>query len=68
MGLTSRAGKPDRVVWLDFDFKSIPEPKPRSENYYDYFFSSEVAENWRRGTDIPRASVMRLEALSKRPM
>jgi hypothetical protein len=54
LGFTSQASKLDRAVWLDFDFKSIPEPKVRSESYYDYFFSSEMAESWRRGTDIPR--------------
>jgi len=54
LGFTSQATKLDRAIWLDFDFKSIPEPKVRSESYYDYFFSSEMADTWRRGTDIPR--------------
>jgi len=49
-----QARKNDAVIWTDYDFKNIPEPKVRDVGYYDYFFKTEFIEPVKRGTDIPR--------------
>ena len=46
--------KPSGVVWVDYDFQTIPEPKKRDLGYYAAFFNSEATEQWKRGVDIPR--------------
>src|SRR5688572_18177462 len=43
-----------RVLWVDNDFKNIPEPKTRDIGYYAAFFNSEAVEQWKRAVDIPR--------------
>src|SRR5262245_21618048 len=45
--------KADAVLWVDFDFKSIPEPKARNVSEYDSFLNSQ-ADEIRHATDIPR--------------
>ena len=42
------------VLWLDFDMKSIPEPKERSSDYYDAFFKGQVIEKAKQRLDVPR--------------
>src|SRR5438477_1031585 len=42
------------VLWLDFDMKTIPEPKERKTGYYDYFFKNQVIEQTKQDLDIPR--------------
>lgn len=42
------------VLWVDHDFKNIPEPKTRNIGYYAAFFNSEATEQWKRAVDIPR--------------
>jgi hypothetical protein len=46
--------RPDVVLWVDHDFKTIPEPKARDIGYYESFFDNDMAERWKRATDIPR--------------
>src|SRR5215207_2858993 len=46
--------KTSDVIWVDFDSRSIPEPKESGVGYYDSFFNSEFTERWKRATDIPR--------------
>ena len=46
--------QPDSVLWVDNDFKNIPEPKTRDIGYYAAFFNSEAVEQWKRAVDIPR--------------
>jgi hypothetical protein len=43
----------DAVLWVDFDFKNIPEPKARKVSEYDSFLNSQ-ADEIKRATDIPR--------------
>jgi hypothetical protein len=49
-----QAARLDEVLWVDFDFKSIPEPKERTAGLYESFVRSEWTESWKRATDIPR--------------
>src|SRR5215813_4369630 len=42
------------VLWLDFDMKSIAEPKERSSDYYDAFFKGQVIEKAKQRLDVPR--------------
>jgi len=42
------------VLWVDYDFKNIPEPRSRDIGYYASFFNSEATEQWKRAVDIPR--------------
>jgi hypothetical protein len=48
------AAQPSEVLWVDNDFRSIPEPKARALGFFDAFFSSEASERWKKATDIPR--------------
>jgi hypothetical protein len=43
-----------KVLWLDNDMKSIPEPKARSSSYYDAFFKGQVIEGLKEDLDLPR--------------
>jgi hypothetical protein len=53
--LVLRAGAhTSEVLWLDFDMKSIPEPKSRDSSYYDYFFEGQMIEGAKQALDIPR--------------
>ena len=49
-----QAGQSGHVIWLDYDFRDIPEPKERNVGLYDSAFRSEVVDPIKRGTDIPR--------------
>jgi len=49
-----RAGQSDHVIWVDYDFRDIPEPKERKVGLYDSAFQSEFVDPIKRGTDIPR--------------
>jgi len=42
------------VIWVDYDFKNIAEPKSRDGGYYAAFFNAEAGERWKRAVDIPR--------------
>lgn len=49
-----RAGQSDTVLWTDYDFRNIPEPKARHVGMYDSVFRSEFVDPAKRSTDIPR--------------
>ena len=40
------------VIWVDFDMKSIPEPKERPSGIYETFFKGQVVEGAKRDLDI----------------
>jgi hypothetical protein len=42
------------VLWLDFDMKNIPEPRPRIANFYDNFFHEQLFEEGKQDLDVPR--------------
>src|SRR5437773_163142 len=44
----------NQILWVDFDMKSIPEPKERPSGYYDYFFKNQLIEETKRDLDLPR--------------
>ena len=50
----AHAGQPEAVIWTDYDFKNIPEPKVRTIGMYDSAFRSEFADPIKRATDVPR--------------
>ncbi|HEX5000453.1 MAG TPA: hypothetical protein VFY29_19680 [Terriglobia bacterium] len=55
MGSAGEARPPQtRALWVDYDFKDIPEPKVRPGGFYTEFFQSEFSGSWQRSTDIPR--------------
>jgi hypothetical protein len=43
-----------KVLWLDNDMKTIPEPKARSADYYDAFFKGQLIEGLKQDLDLPR--------------
>jgi hypothetical protein len=47
------AGQSGAVLWTDYDFRDIPEPKARSVGLYDSAFQTEFIAPVKRGTDIP---------------
>jgi hypothetical protein len=42
------------VIWVDNDFKTIPEPGARNLSFIDSAFRSELTQSARQATDIPR--------------
>src|SRR5262245_53982585 len=50
----AQSKKASGVVWVDYDFKNIAEPKSREGGYYAAFFNSEAGERWKRALDVPR--------------
>jgi hypothetical protein len=40
-----------KVLWLDFDMNTIPEPKQRASGYYDVFFKGQFIERARENLD-----------------
>ena len=50
----AHAGPADRILWLDFDMKNIPEPKARESGVYDYFFKGQIVEHAKQTLDVPR--------------
>ena len=42
------------VLWLDFDMKSIPEPKERQADLYDALFREQLIEELKQDVDVPR--------------
>src|SRR5262249_49768981 len=53
IAVTMFGGNP-KAIWLDFDMKSIPEPKEREVSYYDYFFKGQIIEGVKQDLDVPR--------------
>jgi hypothetical protein len=43
-----------KVLWLDFDMKTIPEPKERASGYYDAFFKGQFIERAKENLDAFR--------------
>jgi hypothetical protein len=41
------------VLWTDYDFRSIPEPKERKVGLYESAFNTEFIAPIKRGTDVP---------------
>jgi len=58
----SQSRKASGVVWVDYDFHNIPEPKSRDGGYYAAFFNSEAGERWKRALDVPRHARMAVGA------
>jgi hypothetical protein len=54
----AQSKKVSGVVWVDYDFKNITEPKSRDGGYYSAFFNSEAGERWKRALDVPRYARM----------
>jgi hypothetical protein len=46
--------KPEKVLWLDFDMQSVPEPKERAGGFYEYFFKGQILEEVKQDLDVPR--------------
>jgi hypothetical protein len=47
-------GKSPDVIWVDNDFKSIPEPKERQVGYVESAYRSELSQSVKHSTDVPR--------------
>src|SRR5262245_52800244 len=43
-----------KVLWLDFDMKTIPEPDERASGYYDVFFKGQIIERAKENMDALR--------------
>jgi hypothetical protein len=50
----AQSDKTSGVLWVDYDFKNIPEPITRDIGFYAAFFNSEGTERWKRAFDVPR--------------
>jgi hypothetical protein len=61
-GWAVSASQPEPVVWVDADFKSIPEPKERTVDFFDDFVKPQITGRWKRGTDFGRLARMAVGA------